>query len=659
MKRLKLLLLIFIAVITLVLTGCSNEFQIIFEANLGSAVESIDLAKLKDLEELPTSSRIGYRFLGWFDELHPDKKVELSEILDLHSSLKLVAKWEAIDYQINYENLEGVNPNNPLTYNLETGEIVLSAPEDRAGYLFLGWYYNYNSNNEITKIEAGLINEITLYAKWQVVEYEVSIYDDKEAVETLKIEHGKILSRPLAPTKAGFNFLHWSKEVGGEAFDFSMPITANLSLYPVFEEIIVLVKHQVLFDLNGGVNNQPAPQLVVDGGYILRPNAPTREGYNFLGWTLDTNTNSLFKMDETIVTGELTLYAVWEEKPIPVEYSVSFDLNGGDGQKPVNQTIVSGNLVVKPKDPYLVDYIFIGWTLDKNTNELFDFNYNIIIEDTILYAVWELDEEKPVVLPYYESINVTSGKDFYNQLTELITVNRNITYGEVRYLLEKSDLDPKNPGWLRGMYDQKLIKPKWDAGATWDREHVWPQSKLDSSASNSVRNSASDPHNLRAINPSTNSSRSNRLFVAANAPYQVVNSLVNSNGYYPSDIDKGDVARILLFMAVRYSGTLSLTSVSSTGSTSNNQFGDLSILYEWHLADPVDELELNRNQIIYKDQGNRNPFIDNPSWFRIVWEYLMALDQGKANKKAAIEQTISDYLVIMVTYKKERIYIIK
>lgn len=654
MKRLKLLLIIFIVSITLVLTGCDNNYKIIFDANLGTEVESIDLTKLKDLEDLPTPNRAGYRFLGWYDETNLDKKVELVDLLDLKTNLNVVAKWETINYDILYENLEGVNPNNPLSYNFETGEIILNNPEERAGYNFLGWFYNYNSNNQVTKIESGLINSITLYAKWEIIEYQVSIYEDNETIDILKINYGQLLPKLSTPIKDGYIFLYWSLTKDGQAFDLLTPITSNISLYPVFEEVIVPVKHYVYFDLNGGVNNQPETQLVLDQGYVKRPNNPTREGYDFLGWTLDTNTNLLFKIDETKVASELILYAVWKEKPIPVEYKVSFDLNGGDGEKPADQVIISGSLVTKPKDPHLVDYDFVGWTLDKNTNEIFDFNHNIITENTVLYAVWKPEEVVAPVLPYYSNINVTSGKHFLDQLNELISVKQNITYGEVRYLLEKSDLDPNNPGWLRGMYDQKAIKPVWDFGATWDREHVWPQSKLDSKADNSTRNSASDAHNLRAINPNTNSSRSNNFFVAATDPNQVVNSKIGNKGYYPSDIDKGDVARILLFMAVRYNGTLSLTSVSSNGSTNDNQFGDLSILYEWHLADPVDQFEINRNQAIYNKQGNRNPFIDNPSWFQIVWEYLMVLDQGKADNKALIEQTINQYLTMMVTYIEER-----
>jgi endonuclease I len=100
--------------------------------------------------------------------------------------------------------------------------------------------------------------------------------------------------------------------------------------------------------------------------------------------------------------------------------------------------------------------------------------------------------------------------------------------------------------------------------------------------------------------------------------------------FYPSDLDKGDVARILMYMVVRYE-FLGLTDhvplLSRAAYTVEAAYmGKLSLLLSWHQADPVDQFEKNRNEIIFGYQNNRNPFIDHPELFEEVYNYFMSID---------------------------------
>lgn len=175
----------------------------------------------------------------------------------------------------------------------------------------------------------------------------------------------------------------------------------------------------------------------------------------------------------------------------------------------------------------------------------------------------------------------------------------------------------------------------WDPNNNWNREHVWPQSLLGASASPSVRNIASDPHNLRASNPSVNSSRGNKYF----------DTLTGAYTYFPGDAHKGDVARILLYMTVRYTD-LSLVD----GAPSTYQMSRISLLLTWHNDDPVDAFEEQRNNVIYSYQGNRNPFIDNPSWFETVWNYYMQQAGLMAEQKAMQDYIIASLYIIQTQY---------
>jgi endonuclease I len=83
-----------------------------------------------------------------------------------------------------------------------------------------------------------------------------------------------------------------------------------------------------------------------------------------------------------------------------------------------------------------------------------------------------------------------------------------------------------------------------------------------------------------------------------------------SGVYEPHDDVKGDVARIVFYMATMYSNL------------NINLLGDLDMLIDWHFLDPVDDFERNRNEVIYSYQKNRNPYIDNPDYVELVWEVI-------------------------------------
>ena len=88
---------------------------------------------------------------------------------------------------------------------------------------------------------------------------------------------------------------------------------------------------------------------------------------------------------------------------------------------------------------------------------------------------------------------------------------------------------------------------------------------------------------------------------------------------------KGDVARMIFYMTVRYEGDdsepdLELTETLQRKSSKAPLHARLSVLLEWHLNDPVDDIERRRSDIIYSYQGNRNPFIDNPEYVGMIWD---------------------------------------
>lgn len=197
---------------------------------------------------------------------------------------------------------------------------------------------------------------------------------------------------------------------------------------------------------------------------------------------------------------------------------------------------------------------------------------------------------------YYDSITGLTGSALEDSLHTIINTGFvGVTYGDARYILDETDQDPLNPNNLILVYRQTSINSTWDSGATWNREHVYPQSLLGESADNATVNKASDLHGLKPANPSENSSRGNLPFGTTGGTYE------------PPDEVKGDIARIVFYMDVMYED-LHISAV-----------GTLSQLLQWNIDDPVDDFERNRNEVIYSYQLNRNPFIDHPELANLIW----------------------------------------
>ena len=217
---------------------------------------------------------------------------------------------------------------------------------------------------------------------------------------------------------------------------------------------------------------------------------------------------------------------------------------------------------------------------------------------------------------YYDGIEGLYGQELLEALRIILndTVSR-ISYGEARYYLDDTDEDPNNPNNILTIYTRDSVSEVWDLGATWNREHVWPNSRLGiPRVSNSSINIGSDLHNLRACVSSVNSSRSNKVFGLT----------TTADTYFPGEYDKGDISRILFYMVVMYSELELVEQILPNNPDTNYTLegADMSILQYlimWHYQDTVDSFETNRNEEIYEIQDNRNPFIDYEYLVELIW----------------------------------------
>ncbi len=226
--------------------------------------------------------------------------------------------------------------------------------------------------------------------------------------------------------------------------------------------------------------------------------------------------------------------------------------------------------------------------------------FTTTITVTVLPSSTGLD----ITMSYYESAEGLMGIVLLEELNEIINAGFVLhSYASASFKLDETDEDPDHPGNVILVYSGYSVSGTWDSGATWNKEHVWPQSLLDYDP-----DMTADIHNLKPANPGFNTDRGNK--------YYANESTIAS--FEPRNEVKGDVARILFYMMVMYYPVLEL--VDTTPMV--YQMGLLNVLLAWHEQDPVDDFERNRNEIIYDYQKNRNPFIDYPEFVALIWDNL-------------------------------------
>lgn len=246
---------------------------------------------------------------------------------------------------------------------------------------------------------------------------------------------------------------------------------------------------------------------------------------------------------------------------------------------------------------------------------------------------------------YYDNTDGISGEQLKNTLNDIIKGHTQFSYSssgtDVWDILKQTDKDTNNANNIILFYTGWSVDAaqEYNNGSGWNREHIWSKSHGDFGTS---RGPGTDVHHLRPSDISVNSAKNSRWFDNCSTPYL-------DNGIYtgcftssenwvwqPRDEVKGDVARMIFYMATRYEGESGepdlelIDYLPSDNNTADPVYAKVSTLLEWHNSDPVDNGERNRNNIIYSDfQNNRNPFIDHPEFANLIWSNAVSVAVNK------------------------------
>ena len=275
---------------------------------------------------------------------------------------ELTAQWTAPTYAVTLNTNGGtINSGNVTGYTYGVGA-TLPAADDMTytGHTFKGWYDNENlTGSPVTAIGGAETGNKEYWAKWEINQYTIT-FDTNGGSEIAPItqDYGTEITAPDNPTRKGYTFKGWDKEIPK-----TMP-AENMTVKAQWE----INKYTIAFDTNGGSEIAPITQDY--GTEITAPNNPTRKGYTFKGWDKE--------IPETMPAENITVKAQWEIN----QYTITFDNNGGSEIAPITQDY--GTAITAPDNPTRKGYTFKGW--DKEIPK------TMPAENITVKAQWEINQ---------------------------------------------------------------------------------------------------------------------------------------------------------------------------------------------------------------------------------------------------------------------------
>ncbi len=229
---------------------------------------------------------------------------------------------------------------------------------------------------------------------------------------------------------------------------------------------------------------------------------------------------------------------------------------------------------------------------------------------------------------YYVNAEGKTGESLKTALHEIIHEHTRLSYDGVWSALKYTDEDPNNSNNVILLYTGWSYPKSNNGGGTteWNREHTWAKSQGNFGTS---AGAGTDIHHLRPTDVTVNSKRGSLMFDNGGSEYTdgsrygggdgATGCKVSSSNWEPRDEVKGDVARMLFYMATCYESEDGVDLELAEYSSTSGLHGKLSTLLEWDEQDPVSDWEVRRNNRAYEKQGNRNPFIDHPEYVCLIW----------------------------------------
>ena len=405
MKNLKFILIAFFSIFLVGCTmggsgqGSTGEVEgISFNTDGGEEIEAITGLTVGEQLRLPTPTKEGHNFLGWFADEECSGTM-LPTRYTYNGPVTLYAKWFVGTYKIFFKSEVSVDLE---TIQLKYGEPINLEDPVNASYDFVGWFLDGEEFN----LETMPGKDITLEARWEAKKLNVTVdlnggtasNDFEEVISDFKAGSTLDLEKPV---KDGYIFIGWfdGEDARAKQYTSKTPIYHSTSLIARYKPISEFEEsYELKLDLNGGSLSSAVTSYNTGEGLILP--VPTKAGYEFLGWYFSLECvgdtwNSISKNQ----TGNLTLFAGWKENKDV--YTVTFVYPN----KEETVEVESGKPVAE-KD-LSTSTLELTWY---NGREVYDFTQSVYEDLTLVANYKDLEDVIESIIPEvaYENINLVT-----------------------------------------------------------------------------------------------------------------------------------------------------------------------------------------------------------------------------------------------------------
>ena len=414
--------------ITLTAQWTLHLYTVTLDANGGTfdasgstvAQDTMQVTYGGNFEQMPIPRYKGYFFRGWYDEQwggrqYGDEDGRGTYTYDKTEDCTLYALWEEAPLCTVTFNPNGGTLTGAETCQEKQNERIQRPYEEpiREGYYFRGWYKDADCT-QMWDFDDPIPGNMTLYAGWDILSYVIRVrLENGEQDIIINQNYGTPVTVPDDPTREGYTFIGWDIP-----FPAKMPakITTITALWTIKQ-------YTITFDTAGGSEIDSIEQDYDTA--ITAPDAPTKEGYTFIGW--DTT------VPKKMPAKDMTVKARWQIN----RYKITFDTDGGSEIDPIEQDYDTA--ITAPDNPTKEGYAFIDWDTTVPAK--------MPARDMTIKALWK-DIEKPTGKI---SLDTNEWKTLLNTITfglffkdtQTVTINAADNSGEtvtVEYLLSNKEL---------------------------------------------------------------------------------------------------------------------------------------------------------------------------------------------------------------------------
>lgn len=375
---------------------------------------SASITKPNAVNGISAPSREGYVFGGWYkNDDFTGTAIAAENIATAENNVTYYAKWIP-DCDVIFDFNGGASTN--YVISIPNGVKIDEPIEqpNKAGYVFKYWALSTNLNQEYNwNIE--ITNNIVIEAVWQEIgnNYVVT-FDLNGGVGAFNtqvlVANGSTVSRPTSPSKVGYTFAGWAPEGQASYYNFSTPVTSDITLVAVWQTTQICT---ITFNLNGGYGD--FPDITINRlEKIEEPSAkPAKAGNHFKYWALSTDLTKEYNWNN-LVSENITLIAVWEN----FNRVVSFNSNGGTAAPGtiilnVGDCVSDFEKMLNENQPERTGYTFEFWATSPTSNVAYNLDLPVT-NNLTLYAIWRINT-------YTVSFNLDGGSGSFP--------NKTINYG--------------------------------------------------------------------------------------------------------------------------------------------------------------------------------------------------------------------------------------